>query len=163
MSVSSLVRLLKLATRDLVRQFDDQADAGHVIGVSQQQVSRLCDRNTSINVISLEQAIRLEAAAEEPCITQLMAKQAGGVFIRLPEANCDAMGLPMHVVELVKEVGDCADRLRAGMADGTLDQAELAALEKEFDDVVEKAAQGRAQVRAMQGKQAAPVRLAAEA
>ena len=162
MTVPSLIRMLKLATKDLVRQFEDQTEAGHVLNLSQQQISRMCDKNTCTNVISLEHAIRLESAADEPCLTQLMAKQAGGIFIRLPDDLDDAQGLPMHVFALVKEVGECADRLRAGLADGELDPEELAALECEFDDVVEKAVLGRAQVRAMQGKKAAPVRLGGE-
>ena len=45
--------------------------------------------------------------------------------------------------------------------DDRLDPAELARIEREFDDLIDKTVQGRAQVRAMQGKPAAPVRVAA--
>lgn len=162
MSVPPMVRMIKQATRDLVAQFDTQADAAHVLDVSQQHVSRMCDRNTATNVIGLSDMVRLEGAAEEPSLTKLLAKMAGGVFIRLPEDFGDASGLPMQVVALVKEVGDVADALREGLADDDrLDHAELAKIERELDELIDKAAQGRAQVRAMQGKAAAPVRVAA--
>lgn len=160
MSVPTVIRMLKQATRDLVAQFDNQADAATVLDVSQQHISRMCDRNTATNVISLADMVRLEGAADEPSLTRLLCKMAGGVFIRLPEGFGNSSGLPMQVVELVKEVGDVADALREGLADDDeLDNAELAKIERELDELIDKAVQGRAQVRAMQGKRAAPTRL----
>ena len=161
--LSNRERALKVASADL---FDDAVGkyelASDVIPMGKTQAHRCCSQNDSTSFFNIGHVATLERGASRPHVTIALARLAGGVFIRLPEAFEDAEGLPMHVVDLVKEVGDCADRLRLGLADGALDERELAALEKEFDDVIEKAVQGRAQVRAMQGKQAAPVRLAAE-
>lgn len=156
-------RELKLASADL---FDDAVGkyelAGEVIGLQKSQAHRCCSINDDSNFFNLRHIAAMERRASRPLVTMALARAAGGVFIRLPEDFGDSSGLPMQVVGLVKEVGDVADALRLGLADDDrLDPAELAKIERELDELIDKAAQGRAQVRAMQGKRAAPVRVVA--
>lgn len=150
-------RELKLASADL---FDDAVGkyeaAPHHIGLGHSQAHRCCSTNDETNFFNLRHVAAMERKVSQPLVTMVLARQAGGVFIRLPESFGDDTGLPMQVVGLVKEVGDVADALRAGMADGALIDSELSRIEREFDDLIDKAVQGRAQVRAMQGKPVVP-------
>lgn len=155
-------RDLKIATADLVDELHGYEAAASYIDRSKSVVHRWASDQDSEKFIPLRFVPELERRAGRPIITIALAKMAGGVFIRLPEDFGDAAGLPMQVVGLVKEVGDVADALREGLADDEqLDADELARIERELDDLIDKAVQGRAQVRAMQGKPAAPVRVAA--
>ncbi|MEH6722776.1 MAG: phage regulatory CII family protein [Qipengyuania sp.] len=161
--LSQRERELKLASADL---FDDAVGkyelATEVVGLQKSQAHRCCSPNDDSSFFNLRHIAALERRAARPLVTIALARQAGGVFIRLPEDFGDASGLPMQVIALVKEVGDVADALRVGLADDDrLDTVELAKIERELDELIDKAAQGRAQVRAMQGKPAAPVRMAA--
>jgi hypothetical protein len=161
--LSKRERELKLASADL---FDDAVGkyelAGEAIGLQKSQAHRCCSPNDDSSFFNLRHIAAMERRAARPLVTMALARQAGGVFIRLPEDFGDASGLPMQVVGIVKEVGDVADALREGLADDDrLDRTELARIEREFDDLIDKTVQGRAQVRAMQGKPAAPVRVAA--
>ncbi|MAQ30902.1 MAG: hypothetical protein CL950_13240 [Erythrobacter sp.] len=155
-------RDLKIATADLVDELHGYEAAASYIDRSKSVVHRWASDQDREKFLPLRFVPELERRAGRPFITIALAKMAGGVFIRLPEDFGDASGLPMQVVALVKEVGDVADALREGLADDDrLDHAELAKIERELDELIDKAAQGRAQVRAMQGKAAAPVGVAA--
>lgn len=153
-------REIKLASADL---FDDAVGkfeaAPDLIGLHKSQAHRCCSTNDETNFFNLRHVAAMERRAPLPLVTIALARQAGGVFIRLPEDFGDTSGLPMQVVALVKEVGDVADALREGLADDdALDSGELARIEREMDELIDKAVQGRAQVRAMQGKPAATPR-----
>lgn len=153
-------RDLKIATADLVEELNGYEAAASYIDRSKTVVHRWASDQDCEKFVPLRFVPELERRAGRPVITIALAKMAGGVFIRLPEGFGNSSGLPMHVVELVKEVGDVADALREGLADDDeLDNAELAKIERELDELIDKAVQGRAQVRAMQGKRAAPARL----
>lgn len=156
-------RELKAASCDLfdaaVGKYELAADT---IGLHKSQAHRCCSINDDTSFFNLRHVATMERLAPRPLVTMALARQAGGVFVRLPEAFGDETGLPMQVVGLVKEVGDVADALREGLADDDhLSARELARLERELDDLIDKAVQGRAQVRAMQGKPAAPARMEA--
>ena len=155
--LSNRERELKNASSDL---FDEAVGkyelAGDTIGLGKSQAQRCCSTSDESNFFNLRHVAAMERLAPRPLVTITLARMAGGVFIRLPEAFGDDSGLPMQVVSLVKEVGDVADALRAGMADGELDNDELARIERELDELIDRAVQGRAQVRAMQGKPVAP-------
>ena len=159
--LSNRERELKAASADL---FDDAVGkyelAPEVVSLHKSQAHRCCSSNDESNFFNLRHIAAMERRAAAPLVTIVLARQAGGGFIRLPEGFGNSSGLPMQVVELVKEVGDVADALREGLADDDeLDNAELAKIERELDELIDKAVQGRAQVRAMQGKRAAPTRL----
>lgn len=157
--LSSRERTLKLASADLFDDAVGKYELASEVGLQKSQAHRCCSVNDESNFFNLRHVAAMERRAAEPLVTMALAKMAGGVFIRLPEDFGDAAGLPMQVVGLVKEVGDVADALREGLADDDkLDANELARIEQQYDELIDKAVQGRAQVRAMQGKPAAVAR-----
>lgn len=92
------------------------------------------------------------ARGERPAILARMATELGYALIRLPDTTIAAGELPLHVCDLVTELGDVSDAVREGLADRKLEDTELAKIEAELDQLVDRAVQARALVRAMQDK-----------
>lgn len=90
-----------------------------------------------------------------PAILAKLARELGHVVIRLPDAAAGGASLPVHVMQLVEEVGDVSHRVRDALADGDVGPREAALIETELDELIEKAVQARAYVRALQAKPAA--------
>ncbi|MEM6585764.1 MAG: phage regulatory CII family protein, partial [Pseudomonadota bacterium] len=127
--------------------------AGGLTGKSQTQVQRCCSTHDRVNFMNLRDVALLEERAGEHPVTSELAKQAGGVFLPLPDPSIADNGtLALQVVAIADELGDVSGTIREAMAEGGVDAAELTSIESEFDHLIEAAVQGRALVQVKNGK-----------
>jgi len=143
-------RAIKIAARELVALLGGQEAAADIIGKSQSHVQRCCSVHDPDNFFNARDIGVMEDHAGEPLITATFAKQAGGVFLALPDpALCDDDTLPLMVVKIADELGDVSHALRDAVRDNRIDQAELAVIERQFDELVAAAVDGRAMVQVL--------------
>lgn len=154
---------LKQAVRSAIHACGGIEGAAATVEKSTSQVGRWNSLNDA-DLPTLGDALLLDeialAAGKVPPILAKLARELGHVVIRLPEAAHGEQALPVHVMQLVEEVGDVSHRVRDALADGTVREREAAAIETELDELIDKAVQARVFVRALQGKPAAMVRAA---
>lgn len=148
-------RAIKLATGELAGACGGQEAAAAITGKSQSQVQRCCSINDDTSFINARDLALLEAHAGVQPVTELLCKLAGGVFMPLPDPNLgEGDALPLQVIALAEEVGDVSHAVREALRDATITGRELGEIEKQYDELIAKAVEGRAMVRAMQGKDA---------
>ena len=92
------------------------------------------------------------AHGKVPPILAKLARELGYACFRLPTAPQGSDALPLHVMQLVEEVGDVSHRVRDALADGEVRAREAEGIESELDELIDKAVQARAFVRALQDK-----------
>ena len=68
------------------------------------------------------------AQGHTPPIVSALARELGGVFVALPEANGAEHGIAAALLEIMDEVGQLASGVRTSLGDGVCDRAEAAAL-----------------------------------
>jgi len=157
LSAEARRREIKLASGQLVHALGGIEAAGSLISVSKSQVHRCTSVNDSDNFLNAGDVAELELRAARPFVTAALAKLAGGVFVPLPEALEGGEDLAFRVMDLAVELGHVSERVRQALADQVVHPAEAAAIERELDELIEKAASTRSIVRAMQGKTPLPV------
>ncbi|XUU60668.1 phage regulatory CII family protein [Erythrobacter sp. HA6-11] len=146
-------RSLKIATGELQSLCGGQEAAASIVGKSQSQLQRCASVNDADNFLNLRDAALLEAHAGEHPVTELLCRIAGGVFLVLPDpALGDSANLPMQVIELADELGDVSHAVRDALRDGQVNRAEAGEIERQLDQLIDKAVEARAMVQAMQGK-----------
>lgn len=125
---------IKRATELLVKSLGGIEAAAPIIGKGKSTVGRWTNKNDdeSINVLDLRE---LEANADAPLVTAVLARLAGGVFIPLPQMPGSADALPMQVMELAKELGELSESVRQGLGDGSFDAADAQKALDELHDV----------------------------
>lgn len=153
-------RALKAASKDLLDDISVK-EAVHLLGrAGDSQLYRCASRNDAHNFLDLRDVVELERRATRPYVTVELCRQAGGVFLPLPDDFGADEGLPVRVCALAGELGDVSRSVTAALADGEVDGSEAALIERELDQLLECAAATRALVRKMQGK--APLRAVEE-
>lgn len=152
LSAEARRREIKLATGELVHAVGGIEAAAELIGKGKSQVHRCTSVNDDDSFLNARDLAELERRSAVPFMTRLLAKLAGGVFLKLPEDFGDAAELPSRVMELAEELGDVSARVREAVADGVVRPREAEAVERELDELIEKAVATRALVRGMQGK-----------
>lgn len=143
-------RELKLATAGLVQAVGGFEAAASLVPPGKSQIHRCASVNDRTSFLNVCDVAELEQRSARPHVTMTLAKLAGGVFIPLPEAFDDCHGLARKVLELAQELGEVSARVGEALGDGVVLPPEAAAIERELDDLIEKAAHTRAAVRAMQ-------------
>lgn len=144
-------RALKLAARELVASVGGQEAAASITGKSQSQIQRCCSLHDETSYLNMRDAALLEQYAGRPMVTMEMAKQAGGVFLGLPDPSVDDDEIAMRVMQLAEELGDVSSGVRRALKDGQVDEREAADIERELDEVIEAAIAARGVVQRMQG------------
>lgn len=145
-------RSLKVATADVVDMLHGYEAAASRIDRGKSHVHRCASMHDADTFLNLRDAVELQRFADRPLITMEMCRQAGGVFLQLPEAFGDDGQLPMHVVQITQELGDVSHSVCDALADGRVSMEEAAAIETQIDELIEVAVQARAHVRVLQGK-----------
>lgn len=90
------------------------------------------------------------AMGKLPPILRAMAAELGFTLIALPSGNAAEGELGMLVMALAEELGDVSARLREALADGVVRPREAAAIDAEVGDLIDRAVQLRALLRALQ-------------
>lgn len=119
-------QVLALATKEAIRAAGGLEVCARETGLSTSQLSR-CSSPHHRDSITERDAARIEAIAHgspgHPHILRARARQLGGVFVMLPEANCEGSGLPTSVMEMAAELGDVSRAIQDGLSshgpDGT--------------------------------------------
>lgn len=147
-------RALKIAARELVAQVGGQESAAQLIGKSQSQVQRCCSLNDEGSFLTVRDVAVLEQYAPRAAVTGELAKQAGGVFLALPDPALDDEDLAMKIMNIADELGDVSHVVRDALRDGRIDRGEAAQTESELDQLLDVVLAARAHVQAIQGKPA---------
>lgn len=92
------------------------------------------------------------AMGQRPEILSAMAGELGFVLLPLPDAGGGAeTEIGMLVMAVADELGDVCARVREAMADREVKPAEAARIESEVEDLIQRAVQLKAHLRALQG------------
>lgn len=121
---------LKVATRDLVREYGGTDAAGELLGRRQQAISDLCLAHTD-RFISIDDVAKLEdrtvGRAGHPIVTRALAKRQGYLLVPLPSAPDDPANFSASVMRMAEELGDVSREITAAYADdGKVDETEAA-------------------------------------
>lgn len=143
-------RALKDATRQLVHLLGGLEAAGDMIERGKSQVHRYTDHNDPADHFApIDVVARLEMLAGKPLVTQLLCRVAGGVFVPLPHADGAGSALAGGVMALAKELGEVSAAVVEATADGEVTPREARRVERELDDMIERACALRAEVQAI--------------
>lgn len=136
---------LKVASHDLIGAHGTQKQTEAVTGLRQQKLSDLGNSHTA-DFMTLDTAIELErrtvGAPGWPHVTRAMARQNGGVFVRLPDAR-DAEGDWLGLLGgLSAETGDIINGIATALSnDRRIDAKEARALRREVAEGQQKLAE----------------------
>lgn len=108
------------------------------------------DLPTLSDALALDEIAVIEG--RRPEIVAAMARELGGVFLSLPQAEGEAGALALRVCELAKELGDVSARVSEAVADGTVTPSEASVAEVEVDELIERAVMLRAELQKLQGE-----------
>ena len=92
------------------------------------------------------------AQGHRPEILAALAGEVGFALIALPPALDNEGSLGALLIDVVAEMGQLADRVRAALADGVVDWLEPAQIEAEANDLIERVALIRQFARQRQGE-----------
>lgn len=102
--------------------------------------------------IPLDVAVELDAFNGNGRLIRAAAGLLGFVLVRLPEVARGVTHLGRVTAQAMKECSDVFSRLAEALDDGHIDDAEMAGLEREIDEAIEKLVKLKMQVRAEAGE-----------
>lgn len=130
---------LKAGVADLVELSGGQKRAGEIIGVSQQTVSKIVNREGR-DMLSIRGQLALEADCGNPVLTRVCAELQG---YRLERDNAPAGPAPANpyvaIADISTEYSEVVQEFALRTADGIFSKADGAALDRRLSDIVEKA------------------------
>jgi hypothetical protein len=130
---------LKEATKALQKAAGGVESCAEITGLGKSQHGNYQNIN-SPDFIPVSRVRELEAVTHgypgHPQVTRELCKQAGGVFVSLPQFSGAAHdALPGQVMALAKELGEVSAKISEGLAgDNALDAREIGAVLAELDD-----------------------------
>lgn len=118
--ISSGEKALALATKRAVEAAGGLDRCADETAIGRSQLSR-CGSVNDRDSISIRDAVTIDLIGQRsdghPFIVRALCRQLGGVFVQLPEAQDDANGLTLTVVELAGELGDLSDSVRSALCE----------------------------------------------
>lgn len=93
------------------------------------------------------------SAASNDVIVDFLCRLRGGVFVRIPSVDTDAAEITRAHLDVVREMGEDAERLQKILGDGVLTADEADAFDAEVDQTIAKQVRWKAIVRAHVGKE----------
>lgn len=130
---------LKAGAADLVDLCGGQKRAGEIIGVSQQQISKIVNRETR-DMLSLRAMLMLEAECGVPVLTRVCAELQSH---QLERGEAPAGAAPSNpyvaIADISTEYSEAVQEFALRTADGVFSNADGAALDRRLSDIVEKA------------------------
>ena len=131
-------RMLKLTFRDLIAACGGVEAAAACCRVGKSMIANYASlvpaHAESFAPIDVVQC--LEAIAGEPIVTRLMASEAGGVFVALPDAPADRGELLGLIAAHAREASDMTTAICTALADGHVGQAEATMARRTVRDVL---------------------------
>lgn len=107
------------------------------------------DLPTLADALAIDEIAVIEG--KRPEIVAAMARELGGVFLKLPQVLDDGHGLVLRVCELAKELGDVSARVSEAVADDKVTPREASIAETEVNELIERAVMLRAELQKLQG------------
>lgn len=125
---------IKAAFRDLVKLAGGQERSALVLGISQARISEACSVNHPERSPRVDHVAVLEADADQPVVTKLLAQLAGQVRVALDPS--DPLDPHLHLARIIKETGDVTSAMSQALADGRISPAEARGLRAEADAAI---------------------------
>lgn len=130
---------MKAGAADLVRMAGGQARSGDIVGVSQQQVSKIVRRDDGA-MFSLRAMLALEMDCGEPVLTRICAELQG---FRLVRDDVLPGPLPANpyvaLADLSAEYADAVSEFSRRTTDGVFSPADGAAMDRRLSELIDKA------------------------
>lgn len=143
MTLSVREQLLKAAAKDLVGAVGGIEAAAEILGKSKTTVGRWVNINDEDYWMPVDAASDLErvthGTAKYPQMTREMCRQAGGVFVPLPDSAGGQGELRAGVMDMSSELGDVAREINKALGDGKITVREETAIHRQIDDLLAKA------------------------
>lgn len=125
---------LKAATRDLVKHCGGVVRAGEIAHVSKSEISRL-QSATDPDIISIPQALSLEADCGLPLVTTVMADLHGRRLSDPVAEGREAASVFGRAATAVRAAGEMMAGIAVAQADGEMTAAEAETLDRLAGDV----------------------------
>jgi hypothetical protein len=126
---------LKAATADLVDRCGGQKRAGDLLGVTQQQISKLAQREAD-GMLSIRQKLVLEADCGEPVVTMVEADLLGFRLERTGPAPIEPDGCPLSAhAAVMQEVADVCRAFAQAQADGRYSRTDALTVGRELSEL----------------------------
>lgn len=135
MSLTIAQAHIKRATRDLVRSVGGGAEGAALCRVRQQDLSDYGNRDVPSRFMPADVIRDLEAVAPRPLVTEALAIEAGGCFVKLPPVTVTAGNWPEMLARFGKESGDVVAKV-ATHAMAVLAARDAPALISEIDEAL---------------------------
>jgi hypothetical protein len=148
------LRAIKVAFDTLMDLVGGVDAASAALGYSKSHLSDAASLHHPDRAPRLDHAAELELIAGRPLVTAQLARMAGCTLLPLPRAAGTAGAA---IAEVLRGAGELGAEAAAALDDGTLTEAERAALAERLDTLARAAVQARAVL--AQGKPA-PLRVA---
>jgi len=126
---------LKSATRDLVKLCGGVDRAGGTAGLSSSQMSR-CQLSTDPTIITIPQALALEADCGQPLITGVMAEINGCKLTDGAAAPDQAGCLVASHSQVLSDVAKLVTQFATAAADGKFSPAEIETIDRARTEVL---------------------------
>lgn len=130
---------LKIAQRQLIREFGGQVAAGEHFRRPQSRYSDCSSTTTRVHLTVREVAEledRTVGRAGHPLVTRQLARRQGYDLLRRPDpAPCEGNML-LQAGAMVKEAGDAVTALAQALADGKFDRRERREVIAEIDQLI---------------------------
>jgi hypothetical protein len=123
---------LKTASQQLVEAAGGVKLAADLTQASASRMSEAISSFHDTRWLTLVQVADLEATTEQPIITRTLAAMAG--FDLVPREAARSLDMHHHLARVVKETGDATSALSQALADGKLDAAEIARVQREVEE-----------------------------
>ena len=149
---------LKNACREMIRGVGGLEAAEPFCRVGSTKLAEYYSLNHADRFAPIDVIADLEPMARDregwPHVTSALCKMMGGAFLPLPARTATAGDVFGLLASLSKELSDVTGVICKSMADGTMDDDEARAAERELDELIALAVEMRALVRSIhQGDQ----------
>lgn len=126
---------LKAAMADLIERCGGQRRAGEIVGLSQQMMSRVCQRDDGA-MLSLEAKLGLERECGEPIVSRIEAELLGCRLepIEQPAFAPGASPFDAHA-QVMTEVGDLCRSFAVSVADGKYSRTDAATVDRDLTEL----------------------------
>ena len=129
---------LKAAAADLIVRVGGQKRAGEIVGVSQQMMSNVAQRDSGA-MLTIAGKLALERECGTPLLTQVEADLLGYQLVPITERPV-VPGNPYSAqAALVVEVGELLNNFGQRVRDGDFSRADAASIDRDLADIIRKA------------------------
>lgn len=126
---------LKAAAADLIVRVGGQKRAGEIVGVSQQMMSNVAQRDSGA-MLTIAGKLALERECGTPLLTQVEADLLGYRLEPIGPRPVSAVGTPFSAhAAVMLEVADLARTFANSVADGVYSRADALICDKALDDL----------------------------